>query len=155
MIDDPVLLHEWLPVAPLLTLERQNPLGMRVLGQDVVAWNSGSDVLVRQDLCVHRGTRLSLGRVREVSILLFITPHEKAQSTAWMWIAMNYVHDAPEADLVTYQHRIFAQDAPILESQRPELLPLDLQAELHLKSDRTAIAYRKWLRELGLTFGVE
>ena len=35
----------------------------------------------------------------------------------------------------------------------PELLPPDLQAELHLRSDRTAIAYRKWLRELGLTFG--
>jgi hypothetical protein len=32
-------------------------------------------------------------------------------------------------------------------------LPLDLQAELYLRSDRTAIAYRKRLRELGLTFG--
>ena len=48
---------------------------------------------------------------------------------------------------------ITLQDVPIVESQRPELLPLDLQAELHLGSDRTAIAYRKWLRELGLTFG--
>jgi hypothetical protein len=28
-----------------------------------------------------------------------------------------------------------------------------LQAELHLRSDRTAIAYRKWLRQLGVTFG--
>ena len=28
-----------------------------------------------------------------------------------------------------------------------------LQAELHLRSDRTAIANRKWLRQLGLTFG--
>ena len=45
------------------------------------------------------------------------------------------------------------QDVPIVESQRPELLPLDLQEEVHLRSDRTAIAYRKWLRELGLTFG--
>lgn len=48
---------------------------------------------------------------------------------------------------------ITLQDVPIVESQRPELLPLDLQAELHLRSDRTAIAYRKWLRELGLMFG--
>ncbi len=43
----------------------------------------------------------------------------------------------------------------VLKSQRPELPPLDLQAELHLRSDKTAIAYRKWLRALGLTFGVE
>jgi phenylpropionate dioxygenase-like ring-hydroxylating dioxygenase large terminal subunit len=49
---------------------------------------------------------------------------------------------------------IIDQDVPIVESQRPELLPLDLQTELHLRSDRTAIAYRKWLKELGVTFGV-
>ena len=51
------------------------------------------------------------------------------------------------------QDKIVGQDRPIVESQRPELLPLDLQAELHLRSDRTAIAYRKWLTDLGLTFG--
>jgi phenylpropionate dioxygenase-like ring-hydroxylating dioxygenase large terminal subunit len=88
-----------------------------------------------------------------LSILLMVTPHELVQSTAWMWIAMNYGHDIPAEELIAWQDRIFAQDQPILESQRPELLPLDLQAELHLRSDRTAIAYRKWLNQLGLTFG--
>jgi phenylpropionate dioxygenase-like ring-hydroxylating dioxygenase large terminal subunit len=88
------------------------------------------------------------------SILLMITPHETVESTAWMWMAMNYGHDIPEPDLIAYQDKIFSQDRPIVESQRPELLPLDLQAELHLRSDRTAIAYRKWLNQLGLTFGV-
>jgi phenylpropionate dioxygenase-like ring-hydroxylating dioxygenase large terminal subunit len=88
------------------------------------------------------------------SILLMITPHEKVDSTAWMWMAMNYGHDIPEQELISWQDTIFAQDRPILQSQRPELLPLDLQAELHLRSDRAAIAYRKWLQELGVTFGV-
>lgn len=87
------------------------------------------------------------------SILLLVTPHGPVESTAWMWMAMNYGHDLPEADLVAYEDAIFAQDRPILESQRPELLPLDLQAELHLRSDRTAIAYRTWLRQLGMTLG--
>lgn len=87
------------------------------------------------------------------SILLLITPHDAVQSTAWMWMAMNYGHDIPAADLIAWQDGIFAQDRPILESQRPELLPLDLQAELHLRSDRLAIAYRQWLNELGLSFG--
>jgi hypothetical protein len=41
----------------------------------------------------------------------------------------------------------------VIESQRPELLPLDLQAELHLRADRTSIAYRQWLGKLGLSFG--
>ncbi len=49
---------------------------------------------------------------------------------------------------------ISLQDVPIVESQQSELLPLDVQAELHVRSDRTAVAYRKWLRELGLTFGI-
>lgn len=88
-----------------------------------------------------------------LSILLTITPHDVVESTAWMWMAMNYGHEIPAEELVAWQDGIFAQDRPIVESQRPELLPLDLQAELHLRSDRTAIAYRKWLNELGLTFG--
>jgi phenylpropionate dioxygenase-like ring-hydroxylating dioxygenase large terminal subunit len=87
------------------------------------------------------------------SILLTITPHAMVESTAWMWMAMNYGHDIPEQDLIAWQDAIFAQDRPIVQSQRPELLPLDLQAELHLRSDRTAIAYRQWLHQLGLTFG--
>ena len=70
-----------------------------------------------------------------------------------MIIGMNYGHDIPLSQLREFQDRIVAQDKPIVESQRPELLPLDLAEELHLRSDRTAIAYRKWLRELGLQFG--
>ena len=87
------------------------------------------------------------------SILLTIAPQAAVRSTVWMWMAMNYGHDLSEAELVAWQDGIFEQDRPILESQRPELLPLDLQAELHLRSDRAAIAYRRWLRDLGLTFG--
>jgi phenylpropionate dioxygenase-like ring-hydroxylating dioxygenase large terminal subunit len=90
---------------------------------------------------------------QRLAILLVVTPHDLVDSTAWMWMAMNYGHETPAEDFIAFQDRIFAQDAPIVQSQRPELLPLDLQAELHLKSDRTAIAYRKWLNQLGLTFG--
>jgi phenylpropionate dioxygenase-like ring-hydroxylating dioxygenase large terminal subunit len=87
------------------------------------------------------------------SILLTITPHEPKRSTAWMWMAMNYGHDVPEADLIAWQDRIFGQDRPILESQRPELLPLDLAAELNVRADRAAVMYRRWLRRLGVSFG--
>ena len=87
------------------------------------------------------------------SILLTITPHAPARSTAWMWMAMNYGHDLPAADLIAWQDRIFAQDRPILESQRPDLLPLDLAAEMNVRADRAALAYRRWLRQQGLGFG--
>jgi phenylpropionate dioxygenase-like ring-hydroxylating dioxygenase large terminal subunit len=87
------------------------------------------------------------------SILLAITPHEPARSTAWMWMAMNYGHDLPAEELIAWQDRIFAQDKPILESQRPDLLPLDLAAEMNVRADRAAVMYRRWLRQLGLSFG--
>jgi phenylpropionate dioxygenase-like ring-hydroxylating dioxygenase large terminal subunit len=320
VIDDPVLTNDWHPAVRLADLAPERPLAVRLLGEDVVLWRAGGSILAWQDLCVHRGTRLSLGRVcgetlecpyhgwtygpdgrcvaipahpdqkpptkavvrtyrattrygfvwvslgtpgtdvppfpewdepayrkmvcgpypvnasgprivenfldvghfpfvhenilgsrerpeiaeyeaeigpdgveaRSVrlyqpdpygtgvgavvaytyrvprpltaylakesdgprfSLLLMVTPHETVRSTAWMIMAMNYGHETPEQELVAWQDTIFAQDQPILESQRPELLPLDLQVELHLRSDRTALAYRAWLRQLGLTFG--
>ena len=317
MLDDPVLVDDWHPVARVEELVGGGPIGVRLLGEDVVVWRSGEQVFAWRDLCVHRGTRLSLGRIVEgarlecpyhgwtygvdgrcvlmpahpeqtppakacvtvfraraeygvvwvtlgkgsgnlprfelldqpghqvlmagpyrvrasgprvvenfldvghfpfvhegilgdrarpeiadydavvnadgvlatgvkvyqpdpyatghgstvtytyrvhrplsasfikhgehsFGMLLSVTPHEAVDSSAWMWMAMNY---EPESEMIEFQDRIFAQDRPILESQRPELLPLDLQAELHLRSDRTAIAYRRWLRELGVRTG--
>src|SRR3954470_3568993 len=320
MIDDPVLIDDWHPAARVADLASGRPLGVRLLGEDVVLWRAGTTILAWQDLCVHRGTRLSLGQVQgetiecpyhgwtygadgrcvvipahpdqkppskavvrthraterygliwvalgsprgeiapfpewddpayrtmlcgpypvnasgprivenfldvghfpfvhehilgtrerpeieeyeaeilpdgvearsvrlyqpdpygtgvgdmvsytyrvprpltaylakesdgpRFSLLLTITPHETVRSTAWMVMAMNYAHETPASELIAWQDTIFAQDQPILESQRPELLPLDLQAELHLRSDRTALAYRTWLRRLGVSFG--
>ena len=87
------------------------------------------------------------------SIFATVCPLSEFESVAWFWIAMNYGHDIPEADIISRQDEITGQDVPVVESQRPERLPLDLQAELHLRSDRIAVAYRKWLGELGLSFG--
>jgi phenylpropionate dioxygenase-like ring-hydroxylating dioxygenase large terminal subunit len=53
-----------------------------------------------------------------------------------------------------FQQTIFAQDKPILENQHPKLLPLDPRAETPIRADKVAIAYRRWLTELGVTYGV-
>jgi len=87
------------------------------------------------------------------SILLAVCCEAPTASRAFMVMAMNYGHEIPAEELRAFQDRIVAQDRPVVESQRPELLPLDLAAELHLRSDRAAIAYRRWLRELGVKFG--
>jgi phenylpropionate dioxygenase-like ring-hydroxylating dioxygenase large terminal subunit len=83
-----------------------------------------------------------------------ITPTEEGTCEAWAVFAMNYGFEIPEADLRAFQQTVVMQDKSVVESQRPELLPLDLQEELHLRSDRMAIAYRRWLRETGLRYGV-
>jgi phenylpropionate dioxygenase-like ring-hydroxylating dioxygenase large terminal subunit len=86
------------------------------------------------------------------AIFFTVTPVQEGYSQAWMYVAMDY-SELPDEQVQLFQDEIIKQDIPIVESQRPELLPLDLAAELHLRSDRTAIAYRKWLKELGLTVG--
>jgi phenylpropionate dioxygenase-like ring-hydroxylating dioxygenase large terminal subunit len=86
------------------------------------------------------------------TMMLTAAPVTETQTHAWILFSLfNAV--SSDADALDWMDRIFAQDVPVVESQRPELLPLDLQAELHLNSDRTSIAYRQWLSELGMTFG--
>jgi phenylpropionate dioxygenase-like ring-hydroxylating dioxygenase large terminal subunit len=89
-------------------------------------------------------------------LMLVITPHDERDSTGWFIVA-DQEQDGSAALKASYSPRIlkiFEEDRVIVESQRPELLPLDLQEELHLRSDRVAITYRSWLRQLGVTFGV-
>jgi phenylpropionate dioxygenase-like ring-hydroxylating dioxygenase large terminal subunit len=94
---------------------------------------------------VHGGQRYS--------ILVQVAPVDEETCVSRLVIAMNYGYDVPEQELVRFQDDVTAQDKVVVESQRPELLPLDLQSELHLRSDRMAIAYRKWLREIGFGYG--
>jgi phenylpropionate dioxygenase-like ring-hydroxylating dioxygenase large terminal subunit len=323
MIDDPVLVNDWHPVASVRQLEQQAVLGVRLLGEDLVIWRSEGVHHAWRDLCIHRGSRLSLGRMEgrclvcpyhgwtydetgrcvripahpeqkpparamvtqyriverygllwvslgepggEVppfpewddermgkavcgpfahvrahgprlienfldaahfpfvhggvlgdpgraelgqyearitdrgvesdpvrifqpdpyggaagdvtytyhayrpltahftkhmpqatnGLLLALTPHDVLDTTAWFVVATSALCDdaALEREYTPRIGEIFEQDRAIVESQRPELLPLDLQSELHLRSDRVAIAYRQWLRALGVRFGV-
>jgi phenylpropionate dioxygenase-like ring-hydroxylating dioxygenase large terminal subunit len=86
-------------------------------------------------------------------ILSQVVPIDEDTCESRLIMAFDYGHEVPEEDLLRFQDAVTAQDKIVVESQRPELLPLDLQAELHLRSDRMAIAYRKWLREIGFTYG--
>ena len=53
------------------------------------------------------------------------------------------------AEAMIFIQVIFAQDRVIVESQRPEELPVDLSEELHLKGpDGGTLQYRRMLREL-------
>jgi phenylpropionate dioxygenase-like ring-hydroxylating dioxygenase large terminal subunit len=81
------------------------------------------------------------------------TPVTRTLTLGWMLRTMNFALEAPAEDFLAFENLLASQDIPIVESQRPENLPLDLQAELHLRSDRIAIAYRQWLRKLGLSYG--
>jgi vanillate O-demethylase monooxygenase subunit len=68
-------------------------------------------------------------------------------------IGRNYNLDQPDQVIREFEDTIFGQDQVVVESQRPERVPFDLAAELHLRFDAVAVAYRKAMREVGLAAG--
>lgn len=97
--------------------------------------------------------RVNTGKNAKYSIFLYAMPVTEKQTTAFMLYSANQDYWIQPEEVRRFQDRIVAQDVPVVESQRPEELPLDLQMELHLKSDKLSITYRKWLLQLGVTLG--
>jgi phenylpropionate dioxygenase-like ring-hydroxylating dioxygenase large terminal subunit len=71
-------------------------------------------------------------------------------TTVSKWITFRSFFTGKWADRDTYQRtiKIFEQDQPIVESQRPQLIPRDLKAELSVPADALQLQYRK-LRQSG------
>src|ERR1700687_3486519 len=62
-LNDPLLLNEWFAAAWTSSLPENKLEPVRVLGQDLVLWRTSDGVHAWKDLCVHRGAKLSLGRI--------------------------------------------------------------------------------------------
>jgi len=87
------------------------------------------------------------------AISLHVQPLGEEESRVWIVLALtNFEHD--DTALRGFQDRIFLQDRPIVENQVPKRLPLVPGAEMPIRSDRMSLAYRKYLRESGLRYGV-
>ena len=93
---------------------------------------------------------------REKFVLMFaVRPESETKSWAHFIAAYNYAADLSEQEIADFHSLIIGQDIPILESQRPELLPMDLSEELHLRSDLFTSKYRRHLKALEMDFGVD
>ena len=69
----------------------------------------------------------------------------------WVITSTNFDLDGAAERITERNDEVFHQDKPILESQRPALLPLDLYEEVHNRADKFAMYYRKWLKDLGVS----
>lgn len=87
------------------------------------------------------------------AITLFIQPVSEQESRAWM-VFSGIRSTEPDAAVRDFQDTVFAQDKPILESQRPKRLPLQTRAEQAQRADLLSAHYRRYLRESGLRWGV-
>jgi phenylpropionate dioxygenase-like ring-hydroxylating dioxygenase large terminal subunit len=83
---------------------------------------------------------------------LFVCPQDHERSVVWFRVAVTDTASS-DAELRAFQHAIFTQDQPVLESQQPKRLPLR-SGELHCAADRSSAAYRRFLIERGISFGV-
>jgi phenylpropionate dioxygenase-like ring-hydroxylating dioxygenase large terminal subunit len=84
---------------------------------------------------------------------IFVCPMEPDRCRVWFRVALtDFGSDVNE--LRAFQDAIFKQDQPILESQTPRLLPVNDSDEVHVATDASSSAYRRYLRERGITFGV-
>ncbi len=76
-------------------------------------------------------------------------PVSAKRTRSFSFIGRNFALDKDDAKFVDFEGVILDQDRPVVESQRPEELPVDLSAELHIRGvDKVSLEYRKWLVEL-------
>ncbi len=66
-------------------------------------------------------------------------------------IGRNFDKELPIQDVYDFNKKVFEEDKAIVEVQKPECLPLDPRMEAHITADRSSIAYRKGLRDMGLS----
>ncbi|HTZ99845.1 MAG TPA: aromatic ring-hydroxylating dioxygenase subunit alpha [Candidatus Aquilonibacter sp.] len=132
-----------------------------IVAEDIPIWQpdpdgTGRPTTVRYSYWVERPLTARMVKVHgrdRFALLGSVTPVNKHTSLAWIVIALNYAQDVPDDELRSFQDKVTAQDIRIVNSQRPEFLPLDLQTDLHLRSDQLAIAYRRWLTKSGMRYG--
>ena len=85
-------------------------------------------------------------------IAIFVQPRSEDVCDVWPWMAL-YDEASTYAEIVQFQQEIFLQDRSILENQRPVRLPLDPKMEIPTRADLTSVAYRRWLKRRGATYG--
>jgi len=83
----------------------------------------------------------------QVTVISMVAAPATAKTTdLYVWIVRNHSLDQPDAEFKEFTDKIMEQDRVVVESQRPEELPVELREELHVKvPDAASIAYRRQL----------
>jgi len=86
-----------------------------------------------------------------LSIMNAASPVSAKVTRLFAPIARNFDTDLPVQDVYDFNRRVFEEDKAIVEAQKPECLPLDPTMEAHITADRSSIAYRRGLRDMGFS----
>ncbi len=86
---------------------------------------------------------IDLGKWRTIVFDANIPIDERTTRTIFVQIRNFFTGAWADGDSRNRVLKIMREDQRTVESQRPELLPYDLAAELHVKSDALGVSYRK------------
>ena len=87
---------------------------------------------------------------KEHIIHITVVPVSARRSQLLFLFCRNFDHHVPEETLVEWEAKILTEDKRFIESQKPEEIPLDLAAEVHVRADKASIAMRRWMIDIGL-----
>jgi phenylpropionate dioxygenase-like ring-hydroxylating dioxygenase large terminal subunit len=129
------------------TIEQEEPLGPEDLYSTQMTRNV---FVVTLPFTVHLN-RQEPEKGHETMISMSVAPITPKLSTLYLWITRNHTLEPEHDDMFRqFSLTIFGQDRVVVESQRPEEIPLDLRDELHLKvPDAFSLVYRRLLAEFG------
>ena len=85
---------------------------------------------------------LPLGVMRIVTAVVPVNANRSISK--WTMMRNFFTGGWADRDSRRRTDKIFLEDQATVEGQRPELVPVDLTAELHVKSDANQLAYRRW-----------
>ncbi|MDC0666726.1 aromatic ring-hydroxylating dioxygenase subunit alpha [Nannocystis radixulma] len=90
---------------------------------------------------------LDLGGMKMVIFSTNIPIDDEHTLTRWIMLRDFFKGAWADGNARARTHRIFLEDQPIVESQRPRAVPLDMSLEVHAKSDAIPLVFRKLRRE--------
>ena len=86
---------------------------------------------------------------KRLVVTLAVTPISAARIRRHVFVSRDYSLDRPDEEMRAFIRPATEQDRAVVESQRPEELPVDLAEELHIKGpDTPSIEFRRMLAEL-------
>jgi phenylpropionate dioxygenase-like ring-hydroxylating dioxygenase large terminal subunit len=88
---------------------------------------------------------------KQLWILNAACPISARQTRLFCPVARNFDLDISVQTVREWNHRVFNEDRILVENQKPEDLPLDLSLEISIPADRTSVAYRGLLKQMGLS----
>jgi vanillate O-demethylase monooxygenase subunit len=86
---------------------------------------------------------------KRLVVSLAVTPISAKRIRRHVFVSRDYALDKPDEDVRAAIRPATEQDRAVVESQRPEELPVDLAEELHIKGpDTPSVEFRRMLAEL-------